>query len=88
MSHDHKPDQEAEKARIFAAGGTVNEEGRVNGKLALSRSLGDFEHKNNPNLPPEQQAITCYPDVKEEKLTAADEFMILACDGVWDVLSN
>lgn len=46
LSKDHKPDDVAEKRRIQNAGGFV-EEGRVNGTLALSRALGDFEYKSN-----------------------------------------
>ena len=44
LSHDHKPDDAPESARIYQAGGFV-EDGRVNGMLALSRALGDFEYK-------------------------------------------
>ena len=46
MSEDHKPDNAGEMARIQRSGGFV-EDGRVNGMLALSRALGDFEYKNN-----------------------------------------
>ena len=46
LSEDHKPDNLPEKNRIEAAGGFV-EESRVNGSLALSRALGDFEYKMN-----------------------------------------
>jgi serine/threonine protein phosphatase PrpC len=44
LSVDHKPDLPTEKRRIERANGFV-EESRVNGMLALSRSLGDFEYK-------------------------------------------
>ena len=47
LSVDHKPDVPSEKRRIDRANGFVDE-GRVNGMLALSRALGDFEYKNNP----------------------------------------
>ena len=46
MSEDHKPDNPGELSRIKRSGGFV-EEGRVNGMLALSRALGDFEYKSN-----------------------------------------
>jgi len=49
MSEDHKPDNPSELARIQRSGGFV-EDGRVNGMLALSRALGDFEYKNNSQL--------------------------------------
>jgi serine/threonine protein phosphatase PrpC len=88
MSYDHKPEQETERDRIYSAGGFVTAEGRVNGNLNLSRSLGDFEYKGNPDLPPERQIITANPDVKSVQLTPQDEFLILACDGVWDILSS
>ena len=87
MSHDHKPTNASERERIQAAGGFVSE-GRVNGSLALSRALGDFEYKGNKNLPPDEQAVTAHPDVKEFQLEDGDEFMILACDGIWDVMTS
>lgn len=69
-----------EKNRITAAGGFVDF-GRVNGNLALSRAIGDFEFKKSAELPPEQQIVTAFPDVEEHELTDEDEFLVLACDG-------
>lgn len=46
-----------ESRRIVAAGGFV-ESGRVNGSLALSRALGDFEFKMNDTLGPDDQIVT------------------------------
>ena len=70
----------AEKARICAAGGFVDF-GRVNGNLALSRAIGDFEFKKSAELPPEQQIVTAFPDVHQHDLTEDDEFLVVACDG-------
>jgi serine/threonine protein phosphatase PrpC len=69
-----------EKARITAAGGFVDF-GRVNGNLALSRAIGDFEFKKSAELAPEQQIVTAYPDVVVHDLSDDDEFLVIACDG-------
>ncbi len=69
-----------EKARICAAGGYVDF-GRVNGNLALSRAIGDFEFKKTPELPPESQVVTAFPDVTIHTISEDDEFLVLACDG-------
>ena len=78
----------AERSRICAAGGFVDF-GRVNGNLALSRAIGDFEFKKSAELPPEQQIVTAYPDVTEHEITDDDEFLVIACDGnfiYWPIL--
>lgn len=87
LSFDHKPSNEAESRRITAAGGWV-EFNRVNGNLALSRALGDFVFKKNEKKRAEEQIVTAYPDVIEKPITPDHEFIILACDGIWDVLTN
>ncbi|KAI6239038.1 PPM-type phosphatase domain-containing protein [Aphelenchoides fujianensis] len=87
LSYDHKPTNEPEMQRIQKAGGWVDA-GRVNGNLALSRALGDFVFKNNTTLPAEEQIVTALPDVLEMDLVEDHEFIILACDGIWDVVSN
>jgi protein phosphatase 2C family protein 2/3 len=51
------PKKTEETARIVAAGGFV-EFGRVDGSLALSRAIGDFEFKKSDQLPPEEQKVT------------------------------
>lgn len=87
MSHDHKPENTDEKKRIQAAGGYV-EFGRVNGNLALSRALGDFTYKRNSKVPVEEQIITCDPEIIERQITEDDEFVVIACDGIWDCLTT
>ncbi|CBX91973.1 similar to protein phosphatase 2c [Plenodomus lingam JN3] len=87
LSFDHKPQNEAEKARIQAAGGFVDF-GRVNGNLALSRAIGDFEFKKSADLPPEQQIVTAFPDVEIHEINPDDEFLVVACDGIWDCQSS
>lgn len=61
---------------------------RVNGNLNLSRAIGDLKYKGNAELHPKDQIITAQPDVKKITLCPQDQFFVLACDGVWDVMSN
>jgi len=86
-SQDHKPSNDIEIKRIQAAGGFV-EMGRVCGNLAVSRALGDYEFKDRPDLPPNAQKVTCLADVDIIPRQDTDEFYVMACDGVWDVMSN
>lgn len=87
MSRDHKPTDPDEYTRIHCAGGYVFE-GRVNGCLNLSRAIGDLEYKEPKGLPPEKQMITANPEIKTIELRSGDQFVILACDGIWDVLTH
>ncbi|CAM9201076.1 unnamed protein product, partial [Ectocarpus fasciculatus] len=91
ITRDHTPSVPSEAARVEAAGGFVSR-GRVNGILGVSRSFGDIHCKVYPpregdGLWDEQQIVS-RPEVHSIQLTEADSFLILACDGVWDVLSN
>lgn len=87
LSYDHKPNNEDELRRITAAGGWV-EYNRVKGNLALSRALGDFVFKKNKQKKPEEQIVSALPDVRIHPLTPDWEFIVLACDGIWDVMCN
>lgn len=88
LSFDHKPTLPVESERIIAAGGFVDM-GRVNGNLALSRAIGDFEYKSNKDLLPQEQQVTCSPDLIRHDINYQnDEFVIVACDGIWDCLSS
>lgn len=91
MSEDHKPASAGERARIVAAGGFLSEIGgitRVNGNLNLSRAIGDLRYKTNSQLAPKDQIITAEPDVRSVEIDHQDRFLLLACDGVWDVMTN
>ncbi|XP_067092390.1 protein phosphatase 1G [Osmerus mordax] len=88
MSYDHKPEDELELARIKNAGGKVTMDGRVNGGLNLSRAVGDHFYKRNKALPAEEQMISAMPDVKVLTLNEENDFMVIACDGIWNVLSS
>lgn len=87
-TQDHKPVNPVEKERIQAAGGSVMIQ-RVNGSLAVSRALGDFQYKQVVGRGPCEQLVSPEPEITIYKRDmSADEFLILACDGIWDVMSN
>jgi len=88
LSYDHKPASEIESDRIRNAGGFVNQFGRVNGNLNLSRSIGDLKYKQNIEVKREEQMITAEPDLITTTLEDGDEFIIIGCDGIWDCLTN
>ncbi|GLT56903.1 hypothetical protein SLA2020_299160 [Shorea laevis] len=81
VSRDHKPDQSDERQRIEDAGGFVMWAGtwRVGGVLAVSRAFGDRLLK---------QYVVADPEIQEEKIDSSLEFLILASDGLWDVVTN
>ncbi|GLU01235.1 hypothetical protein SLE2022_185480 [Rubroshorea leprosula] len=87
LSRDHKPDLEAEKDRILKAGGFIHA-GRVNGSLNLARAIGDIEFKQNKFLSADKQIVTANPDINTVELCDDDEFIVLACDGIWDCMSS
>jgi len=79
LTKDHKADDAEEAAMIRKRGGTVGRQARVNGLLAVTRAFGDHLLK-----PP----ITVKPRVKRVAIEREDAFLVIACDGVWDVLSD
>ncbi|CAN6217327.1 unnamed protein product [Urochloa humidicola] len=81
LSSDHKPDRPDEQERIEAAGGRVIfwEGARVLGVLAMSRAIGDGYLK---------PYVSSVPEVTVTELGEDDECLILASDGLWDVVSN
>jgi len=87
LSDDHKPEDPGEYERIINAGWDVID-GRVDGNLNLSRSLGDLKHKKVKNLPVTEQPITCIPDVKVVPIDEDDDFIVMGCDGIWEVKSS
>ncbi|CAO2815972.1 unnamed protein product [Amaranthus hypochondriacus] len=87
LSRDHKPELEAERERILRAGGFIHA-GRVNGSLNLARAIGDMEFKQNKFLPVEKQIVTANPDINTVELCDDDDFLVLACDGIWDCMSS
>ncbi|KAJ1982296.1 phosphatase 2C [Dimargaris cristalligena] len=78
LTYDHKGDDPHEVRRISEAGGFVINN-RVNGVLAVTRALGDTSMKD---------VVVGHPYTTETELTPGDSFLIMACDGLWDVCSD
>lgn len=98
LTEDHKPNLKSEKLRIEAAGGWV-QNGRVNGNLGVSRSVGDIQFKVFSETPgmcsgkedvkgslwSSCQQVISKPDVMHFTVEEHHEFVVLASDGLWDV---
>ena len=101
---DHKPDSIIEKARIELSGGKlykiqtlipiyqngsrVNAPWRVNpGQLSVSRTFGDIQAKDE-KFGGNKTAIIALPDITEIELNNNYNFIVMACDGIFDVLKN
>ena len=67
--------------------GHMVEEGRVDGIIAISRAIGDWEYKS-PNLDAAKMAVSAYPEVRCFEITRDLDFLICACDGIWDCMTS
>lgn len=81
---DHKATDAGEQANVVANGGAILND-RVNGMLAITRALGDPQLKK-PKL--RENVVSNIPDVTATPITEIDDFLIIACDGLWDVIGD
>jgi len=79
LSKDHTPVLVKEKQRIEKYGGFVDGDGRVCGRLGVSRSFNDYKVK--------KFGVVSQPDITKFTITTSDKFMLLACDGLWSVFT-
>ena len=79
LTVDHKCADREEEKRIRSAGGVLID-GRIFGQLILSRALGDFAFK--------KYGISCVPYIQKHLITENDLYLVLASDGVWDVIQD
>ncbi|KAI8561915.1 hypothetical protein RHMOL_Rhmol04G0379300 [Rhododendron molle] len=84
ISQDHRSSYSPERRRVEELGGYF-EDGYLNGDLAVTRALGDWFMKRPFGS---ASPLTAEPDVEQISLTEDDEFLIVACDGIWDVMPN
>ncbi|WVZ79521.1 hypothetical protein U9M48_027092 [Paspalum notatum var. saurae] len=86
MSRDHKPSCNREKMRIEALGGYVDD-GYLNGQLNVARAIGDW-HVEGMKACDGLGPLSAEPEVMTMDLTEEDEFLIMGCDGIWDVFRS
>ncbi|KAJ4907550.1 putative protein phosphatase 2C 76 [Raphanus sativus] len=81
LSDDHKPNRSDERKRIESSGGVIMWAGtwRVGGVLAMSRAFGNRMLK---------QFVIAEPEIQDLEIDHEDEFLVLASDGLWDVVPN
>lgn len=84
MSQDHRPINAAERQRVEQSGGFVDD-GYLNGILSVTRALGDWDLKMPRGSP---SPLIAEPEFRQAMLTEDDEFLIIGCDGIWDVMSS
>jgi len=77
LTREHKAIFPQERLRIQKAGGSVGPNGRLQGRIEVSRALGDRHFK--------KVGLIATPDVHSFELTKKDHFIILGCDGLWGV---
>ncbi|GMH16322.1 hypothetical protein Nepgr_018163 [Nepenthes gracilis] len=85
LSRDHKPNCRSERLRIEKLGSVVYD-GYLNGQLSVSRALGDWHMKGSKGA--SLCSLSAEPEIQEIALSEEDEFLILGCDGLWDVISS
>ena len=88
QTKDHRLVDPDEKKRIEVDDGFIdNSYSRLNGVLSLSRSIGDLEYKKKEWHKPEDQIITCKPDIYKKKISEVD-YILLGTDGVWEFFKD
>ncbi|KAF7804961.1 putative protein phosphatase 2C 49 [Senna tora] len=84
MSQDHRPIYPSERRRVEELGGYIDD-GYLNGVLSVSRALGDWDMKFPRGSP---SPLIAEPEFRQVVLTEDDEFLIIGCDGIWDVMTS
>lgn len=84
LSRDHKPSCNSERLRIEKLGGKIYD-GYLNGQLSVARALGNWHMKGTKGS---VCPLSAEPELQVTILTEEDEFLILGCDGLWDVMSS
>jgi serine/threonine protein phosphatase PrpC len=81
LSKDHKATNKEESERVVKCGGVIYNN-RLNGYLAITRSLGDFKYKNL------NSGLISIPYINKIEIEKTDKFVVMGSDGIWDVITD
>ena len=81
LSYDHKASDKQEFKRVKQEGGVIIRK-RLYGTLAVTRTHGDFEMKENA------KCLNCNPHITRTEIDDTDKYIVIASDGVWDVIKD
>merc|ERR1719498_1567018 len=84
LTEDHSPQTETERRRLEKLGVEVSSDGYLHGRICVSRAFGDWAWDAEDKCP----GVICEPEVQKVPLTENSEFLLLACDGIFEKLSS
>lgn len=86
LTEDHKPEDTLEAKRIDDAGGHV-QMNRVDGQLAMSRAIGDYQYKKDPTRQSEEQKVIPVPEI-QRGIAYENDLLLVCCDGIVEAMEN
>merc|ERR1719152_304493 len=84
LTEDHSPNSEVERRRLDNLGVEVSSDGYLHGRICVSRAFGDWAWDVQDKCP----GVICEPEVQVVPLTDETEFLLLACDGIFEKMSS
>lgn len=84
LTQDHSPNTKDERARLEELGVSVSSDGYIHSRINVSRSFGDWARDVQEKCP----GVICEPEVRRVPLASNSEFLLLACDGIFEKLSS
>jgi len=84
LTVDHRGDVGSERERLQKLGVEVSSDGYLHGRIGISRAFGDWAWESEEKC----KGLICNPDVTQTEITAETEFLLLACDGIFEHMTS